>query len=83
MRTTITSRRRADSAALTTDLVTIRGAIELVAARQARRVTLSGLRFGERLLPRVSVEGAQVGVDVSLDRGTVGTAALVVTPAKG
>jgi hypothetical protein len=50
---------------MTTDLVTIRGAIELVAARQARRVTLSGLRFGERLLPRVTLEGAQVGVDAS------------------
>ena len=68
---------------MTTDLVTIRGAIALVAARQARRVTLSGLRFGERLLPRVTLEGAQVGVDVALDRGSVGTTALVVTPAKG
>ena len=64
---------------MSTDLVTIRGAIELVAARQARRVTLSGLRFGERLLPRVTLEGAEVGVDVALDRGSVGTTALVVT----
>ena len=68
---------------MTTDLASIRGAIELVARHQARRVTLSGLRFGERLLPRTSMEGALLGVDVVLDRGSHGTSAIVVSPAPG
>jgi hypothetical protein len=65
------------------DMASIRGAIELVAHRHARRVTLSGLRFGERLMPRAAVEGADRGVDVVLDRGREGIAAIVVTLAQG
>jgi hypothetical protein len=65
---------------MTTDLASIRGAIELVASHQARRVTLSGLRFGERLLPHASMEGAMLGVDVGLDRGSHGISAIVVAP---
>ena len=68
---------------MTTDLASIRGAIELVARHEARRVTLSGLRFGERLLPRTSIEGALLGVEVVLDRGSHGTSAIVVKPAAG
>jgi hypothetical protein len=65
---------------MATDLASIHGAIELVAEGQARRITLSGLRYGERLLPRAVADGAQRGVTVDLDRGDHGTSAIVVTP---
>ena len=68
---------------MTSDLASIHGAIELVAARRASRVTLSGLRFGERLLPRASADARQRGVDLRVDRGTQGIAAIVVTTAQG
>jgi hypothetical protein len=64
---------------LSSDLASIRGAIELVAAQQARRITLSGLRYGERLLPRASADAAHRGVTVDLDRGNHGTSAIVVS----
>ncbi|HEY8169042.1 MAG: hypothetical protein ACHQ02_06405 [Candidatus Limnocylindrales bacterium] len=59
----------------------MRGAIALVASHQASRVTLSGLRFGERLLPRVTAEGVESGVVVTVDRGVHGTTAIVVSAA--
>jgi hypothetical protein len=68
---------------MTTDLDSIHGAIELVAAGHARRITLSGLRYGERLLPRATAEAAQIGVAVDLDRGEHGTSALVVRLTRG
>lgn len=68
---------------MSADAATIEGAIELVAARQARRVTLCGLRFGERLLPRATAAAARVGVQLTLDRGSQGTSAIVVTLAGG
>lgn len=68
---------------MTSDLASIHGAIELVAAHRASRVTLSGLRFGERLLPRASVDARQRGVTLRVDRGSQGIAAIVVTPAQG
>jgi len=68
---------------MSTDMASIQGAIAMVAARQARRITLSGLRYGERLLPRITAAAAQHGVAVALDRGSQGTSAIVVSALDG
>ena len=65
---------------MSTDRTSIEGAIAMVAAHQASRVTLSGLRYGERLLPRIANEAARLGVSIALDRGSHGTSAIVVSP---
>jgi hypothetical protein len=83
MTTATPVRRRARTTTMRTDAATIQGAIELVAARQARRVTLCGLRFGERLLPRATEVAARLGVELTLDRGSQGASAIVVTLAGG
>ena len=54
--------------------------IALVAGRHARRVVLSGLPTGERLLAEAVGEGLEAGVRVRLDRGAGSPAALVLTP---
>jgi hypothetical protein len=42
----------------------VQGAIALVAGRGSRRVTVTGLRFGEELLPVVVEAGRSKGVTV-------------------
>jgi hypothetical protein len=51
----------------------------LVASGAASRVTLCGLRFGERLLPESIAVAQHLGVEVVLDRGVQGSTAVVVT----
>jgi hypothetical protein len=67
-------------AALEFDRASIQAGIALVAARHARRVVLSGLPSGERLLAQAVEEGLAAGVRVRLDRGTSRLAALILTP---
>ena len=61
------------------DLDSIRGGIGLVANRQADRVVLAGLRYGERLLPRAMELAAGADVDVRPDRIGGGPLAIVVS----
>lgn len=61
------------------DLDSIRGGIGLVATRQADRVVLAGLRYGERLLPRAMELAAGADVDVRPDRIGGGPLAIVVS----
>ena len=65
------------------DLASIGAAIALVARHEADRVTLSGLRYGERPLTQATAEALAAGVLVALDRGPSGTSAIVVTPGGG
>jgi hypothetical protein len=46
------------------ELDLVRGAIELVATGSSRRVTVSGLLFGEQLLERAQRLGAANGLEV-------------------
>ena len=57
----------------------IQAGIDLVACGAARRVTLSGLRFAERLLPDALERGALAGVSVRLDRPDDAAPALILT----
>jgi hypothetical protein len=57
----------------------IQAGIDLVACGAARRVTLAGLRFAERLLPDALERGAVSGVGVRLDRGEDDAPALILT----
>jgi hypothetical protein len=61
------------------DLDSIRGGIGLVASRQADRVVLAGLRYGERLLPRAMELAAGADVDVRPDRIGGGPLAIIVS----
>jgi hypothetical protein len=74
------STRRRARAALEYDRASILAGIALVAGRQARRVVLSGLPSGERLLAEAVGEGLAAGVQVRLDRGEGSPSALVLTP---
>ena len=57
-------RRRRSLPRLAREEAEIRGAIRLVAAGAATRVTIAGLRYGERLLPRMAVEARPVGITI-------------------
>jgi hypothetical protein len=74
------STRRRTRATLEYDRASIQAGIALVAGRHARRVVLSGLPTGERLLAEAVGEGLEAGVRVRLDRGAGSPAALVLTP---
>ena len=74
------STRRRTRAALEYDRASIQAGIALVAGRHARRVVLSGLPTGERLLAEAVGEGLEAGVRVRLDRGAGSPGALVLTP---
>ena len=74
------STRRRTRAALEYDRASIQAGIALVAGRHARRVVLSGLPTGERLLAEAVGVGLEAGVRVRLDRGAGSPAALVLTP---
>jgi hypothetical protein len=69
--------RRADQ--LGQERSSIQAGIDLVACGAARRVTLSGLRFAERLLPDAIERGALAGVSVRLDRPDDAAPALILT----
>jgi hypothetical protein len=53
-------------------------AMTLVARGSARRVTLVGLRYGERLGPPALVRARQLGIDVTLQREPGGGRSVVV-----
>jgi hypothetical protein len=69
--------RRTDQ--LGQERASIQAGIDLVAYGAARRVTLAGLRFAERLLPDAIERGALAGVKVRLDRPEDAAAALILT----
>jgi hypothetical protein len=64
---------------LVSDWNSINGAIVLVATGTSRRVTLTGLRFGERLLTHAALAADEAGVTIALERNpSGGQTALVV-----
>jgi hypothetical protein len=54
------------------DWNSINAAIVLVATGTSRRVTLTGFRFGERLLPHAALAATEAGVSIALERGEAG-----------
>ncbi len=63
------------------DLATIAGAIQLVARRRARRVTLVGLRHAERAAAEGLALAQAAGVAFALERdGASGSVAVVIRP---